>query len=375
MDVFKFNNPTNPTKMEQGEIINGIKSKLWIERFVKEGEFKFVANADSGIMEKLPVDTFVSHTDTAVIMVVKDHEIKSSRNKQTEVTISGESFESFMKDRVVGAGEVFPSNSGSIGQTVALEKTWVRARALLRQNFDPALTTDSNDDILYLTVGTDAIPGTTDLPAGNSPWGNLDKEVREILAIDNLGMKVLRPGIWAQTPILTPPAPDEMALFFYAGVDRSGEVVFTYDREEIENADYLRTSRGDINAGYVFGKWVRVRVVDPTKTGYFRRQTHIDGSNVDNPLDAAPVGAPYTDAQTNMTQMANQVIASHNSVFLLNPEISKTGTRWQFREDYEVGDIVTVHGEYGAKGQFRISEYVEIEDENGVSGYPTLSEV
>ncbi len=42
---------------------------------------------------------------------------------------------------------------------------------------------------------------------------------------------------------------------------------------------------------------------------------------------------------------------------------------------YDVGDIITVDGEYNATTTMRISEYVEIEDETGDSGYPTFSEI
>ncbi len=33
MDIFKFINPVHPTKLDQGQLINGLKSKLWIERY------------------------------------------------------------------------------------------------------------------------------------------------------------------------------------------------------------------------------------------------------------------------------------------------------------------------------------------------------
>ncbi len=39
MDLFRFLNPTAPTRLEQGEIINGLTSIMWIERYREAGEF------------------------------------------------------------------------------------------------------------------------------------------------------------------------------------------------------------------------------------------------------------------------------------------------------------------------------------------------
>lgn len=372
MDIFKFNNPTNPTKMEQGEIINNIKSKMWIERYEKEGEFKLVADTRSGVREKLPIGTFISHTDTPEIMVVQNHEIKSNRNKPSDVVISGESFESFMKHRVTGAWLTFPAHDGTVGAAVGMLKTNQQARTLLVDSFVPGEPIDVNDEIPYVKVGNDAIAGTTTIEGRRAPWGNLDKEIRDLLSIDTLGIKVLRPGVWALTPISNPPGPNDIAMFVYKGVDRSLEIALSFDAEEIESAEYLWSDKADRNAAYVTGKWTRVRVVGG-ETGYFRKMVHIDGSKIDNVLSAAPTAPQQAVNITEMTHLANRTIAKYNQVFLTNVEISKKGIRWEYRKDYNVGDIITVNGEYESTGQFRVSEYVEIEDEDGVSGYPTLA--
>jgi len=73
MDVFTFLNPTSPTKMEQGVFVNGLLSKMWVERYRQAGEFRFTAKASSGVREQLPLGAFISHTDTHEIMVVDNH--------------------------------------------------------------------------------------------------------------------------------------------------------------------------------------------------------------------------------------------------------------------------------------------------------------
>jgi hypothetical protein len=45
----------------------------------------------------------------------------------------------------------------------------------------------------------------------------------------------------------------------------------------------------------------------------------------------------------------------------------------RYRADYNIGDIVYVIGNYDIAQKMRVTEYAEIEDENGEVGYPTLS--
>ncbi len=76
MEVFKFRNPTNPTRLDQGELVNGLKTIMWIERYRDISDFEFTANAETMIHTLLPIGTMISHTESTEVMVVENHEIK-----------------------------------------------------------------------------------------------------------------------------------------------------------------------------------------------------------------------------------------------------------------------------------------------------------
>jgi hypothetical protein len=46
---------------------------------------------------------------------------------------------------------------------------------------------------------------------------------------------------------------------------------------------------------------------------------------------------------------------------------------YQYRRDYNIGDLVSIDGNFGQTAVMRVIEYAEIEDENGNSGHPTLA--
>jgi hypothetical protein len=60
---------------------------------------------------------------------------------------------------------------------------------------------------------------------------------------------------------------------------------------------------------------------------------------------------------------------------LTKAEVSREVNQSQYRVDFSVGDLVTIQGDYNEVSTMRISEYVEIEDQNGYIGYPTLTMV
>jgi hypothetical protein len=65
-------------------------------------------------------------------------------------------------------------------------------------------------------------------------------------------------------------------------------------------------------------------------------------------------------------------IDNQNRVTIVKSDISSV-TPYQYRTDYNVGDLVTLDGNFGVSAVMRVIEYVEIEDESGESGHPTLS--
>jgi hypothetical protein len=73
-----------------------------------------------------------------------------------------------------------------------------------------------------------------------------------------------------------------------------------------------------------------------------------------------------------MHTRGRQALAKQNRVTISRADISKL-TNYQYRRDFNVGDLVSLDGNFGQIATMRVVEYVEIEDENGESGHPTLA--
>jgi hypothetical protein len=365
MDVFKFNNPTNATLMQQGVFLNGLKSILWIERYRDAGEFKLVASADSDIRKQLPIGSFISHTKTSEVMVVENHVISDDKDKESEITITGRSFETILDNRIIGANQTFPVSGTLTDYSLVASYIADQVVYLINRHVTTTYLINDDDAILYVTPSTTSIPGAN--ISRLIKRGSLYARILELLEIENLGIKVSRPGPWS--PNL---GSINLYIVIHKGVDRSKTVSFSYDSGEIENADYLWSNKNLKNACLVTGKWVET-VVLPTATTYNRRMMHISATDIDEAQTVAPTGAALTMIVAAMQQRGLEALAAQNDITLTKAEVSKESIKYVYRTDYNVGDLVTVTGDYNENTTMRVSEFVEIEDETGESEYPTLT--
>jgi len=370
MDVFKFKNPVHPTRMDQGELINGLTSKLWIERYRDISDFEFIANAETLAHKLLPIGTLVSHTQTHEVMIVENHEIKENVGRETEVKITGRSFESFLENRIIGSNRVWPTTASATDEyTLVAATTWNQAVTMIKDHSDLAFVVDPNDAVQYVQAMAN-VSGAGGQEGRSIKRGNLYTRLIELLGVDQLGIKTIRPGVWSPLGSSSP----NMVLLIHRGADLSQTVAFSYATGEIQSADYLWSNKKLKNAALVTGRWIET-VVKDASVGYSRRMMQVDATDIDNAFPVAPTGQDRLNIIAAMGIRGQAALAAQKNVALVKSEAARNSTIYKHRIHYNVGDIVAVDGEYDEASTMRISEYVEVEDETGENGYPTLSVV
>jgi Siphovirus ReqiPepy6 Gp37-like protein len=369
MDVLRFINPTSATRMEQGKIVNGIRSKMWIERYRDPGEFTFVSTVGSGVGSELPIGSFISHTDTAELMIVENHEITEDKGSEPEITITGRSFETILENRIVGSNMTFPVSGLVVDYNLPSGYTSDQAVNLILSHTQTAYLINDDNALPYVTASSSISapgPGTPAI-ARKIKRGTVYQRVIDLLEIDNLGLKTFRPG-----PV-SPYAGTFTYITIHKGTDKSATVIFSYARGAIESADYLWSNKNLKNAAFITSKWVQT-VVLPTQKEYARRMMYIDASSVDQDLTVAPTGTTLSDLVTYLQDVGRDALNSQLDISFSKPQLSKNAVKPIYRTDYNVGDIVSVAGDYRELEKMRVVEYVEIEDANGNDGYPTFGE-
>lgn len=368
MDVVRLNNYNHPTKMEHGEIVKGLTSKLWVERYAKNGECTFTAPARTNIQKILPKGCFVTHTDTEEVMMIMDHEITGKKGEDVVVKVTGETYETYMKHRIVGANQKFPVTDI---QPVHHDNqfSWSHIVKLIRDHTHPDYVVDPGDAIPYLLSKSEVHPvpeGSVLIPA-DFPRGSVYEHILNLLVLDNCGIKCVRPGRLD---------PESVTIVVYKGVDRSREMAFSYSTGEIQDINFLFSNRNFKNAALVTGTWVEFAVVPP-ETGYERRWMFVSAPELDQELIEPPAPGWGLDlVNLVLWERGVEELKAQRDVALKRADVAQDSVQFRYRKDYHLGDLVSVSGGYligeDEPTKMRILEYVETEDENGQHSYPTL---
>lgn len=366
MHLFKFTHPTK-TNLTYGTAINGYSSAMWIERYRDAGEFEIEANLSSGLLDFLPQGTLISHVDTLDVCIVEDHEINDEVDEEPTIKITGRTLDAWLENRIVGINYAYGTPAAPFTEYIlASDLTWVQIETLINAHIKDSEVTNANDSLNDDILAYTNILGSGSVEARTIKRGNLHERVIELLSIDDLGLRVIR-----KHPSHSLASPTTTRLYIHQGTDRSDSVLFSANAGDVDSAQYLWSLRKRKNAALVQGRYVETVVVS-TDAGYDRRWMFVDASDIDGSLTTAPSGGTLTAIRTKMQRRGLDALKKQTDVNIAQVDISRN-IRVQYRKDYDIGDIVMVDGNYGISEKRRVVEYVEIEDQNGVSGHPTLA--
>ena len=366
MELFKCNSPLGQSYLTDGEAINGQTSTMWVERYQDPGEFKIEAPLSSGLRSFLPLGAVISHVDTLDAMIVEDHQIADTVDSDPTIFITGRSFESFLDHRMVGANQDWLTHEGlTLEYEMAEDETAGQAVTLINDHIKTGVVINPDDELENVVAVSDVSRPLTSEPRSLKKGSVLERLI-EILAIDDLGIRTVRRNSFGVSGFST-----TTALIVVQGLDLSNQIVFSWNAGDIDSAEYLWSDKKSKNAALVVGRYCEVAVLH-SQIGFARRWMYVDASDLDSHLPEAPVDPALATILNKMRIRGRQTLRRQNEINITSTDIS-SNTQYRYRKDYNVGDIVSVEGNYGVIEPRRVTEYVEIEDENGASGHPTLA--
>lgn len=357
MDLIKLSSVTaNPTELSVGETINGHKSVMWIERYREPGEFKIEAPLSSGLMDFLPIDSFITHLNTSVVMMVENHEIDQPKDADPTIAITGRCYTCFLENRVLGDQELTNEVTDYV---LASDQTWDQVVSLINDHVvDPA---NVNGRLFGLDVNHTCTGSATVEERILRP-STVFSAVQDILKVDDLGLKSVRP---------TSTEPD---VFFtvYRGNDISTKVRFSWMRGDLDFVKYFYSNRKYRNRAWVMGKWVQTPFNPTSALNFDQRTMHLDASWIDERQPSYPSAVPRALIIAAMQITADAALKAQNRISITQADVSDN-TNIQYRRDYKLGDLVTVDGDFGSSAVMRVVEFAETDDETGSKGHPTLA--
>lgn len=370
-----YDTPSGTVDYNDGKIVNGITEVTWIERHYTNGEFTLVAPVGSGVKEELPVGTMISHTNSYEIMLVENQEIVNGE-EGAEIIISGRTFETWLENRTVGSNELGPTR----GMSRARNEPGLNPTRLSEQicRFINKYTTtalpdsaEASDNIAALTVFNEVSINAVD-PIETRILRRTDvyTQFLELMKLGDFGYRLHRPSMhgsyWFNS---------DLAMIIHDGNNLADTVTFSFDTGSLKSAEYLWSNKGFKTAAHVITTWREKLLYTSGYTGFNRRYLLVDASDLDSHLTSAPTGSTLTQLELDMSQRGREALKSAKLLSIIKAELNQENRTIKYRWDYNMGDIVSIVGDYGTVEQKRIIEYVEIRDEQGSHGYPTFGDV
>lgn len=358
MDVFSV----NPQGF-QGKLINGFDTFVWTERYLKNGDFKLTAPFDPALREAVPIGSYISHFGTDEIAEVMDHEIIKKKGKTPQLVITGDTLETFMKQRLAvlqfGVLRDYFTDE-PITYSLPAGNSWDQAVTLIMKHLTgPAVQDHEGDHVPWFKV-TNEVTGTEVLQLERViERGTLYQRVLELLSVAGCGLKTHRPK--GTRPYIE--------FVVHKGRDVSNTVILNANLGELDEATYFWSNRNYKTTAITHTTYngtntpFSIPAYNPKRTA--RRYVLVDATDIDD-----SIALPILDRQ--MRAREQQALSYGKMVELTNLRLADDN-QFKYNKDYFIGDIVGVAADFGVRTKLRVDEFTWAFDKNGAFGYPTLT--
>lgn len=335
-------------------ILDSFESFIWTERYAGYGDFELYVRASEEILNILQPDYYVCLRETDRVMIIEDRRIQFDVEEGSHIVISGKSLESLLTRRIVWDQTIF---SGSFQEGI---------QGLLNDALiNPADTNRTVSNFIFSPSVDPDITGVTS--EAQFLRDNLYTAITRSCRSKNLGYKItLNDG--------------QFIFTLLSGKDRSYDqvdntyVIFSPDIDNILNGEYQSVKSNyktlTLVAGEGEGTSRVTEVVDMGETNIDRRETYTDARDISQVVDGIPI--PEADYKNQLAQRGNTQLSVYQIENNFDAEVD-TSITFKYDEDFFLGDVVQIVGEFGIEGMARVTEIVRSSDSNGTNTFPRFS--
>ena len=360
-----------------GRVIRDFTSITWSEKYGECGDFVLEAPLHSDTARKIMQSRFISMTKSDQLMTIDDVLVSRKKGSPPTIRVSGLSFEAITKHRIVT-----PTSAGlrDISDDTPVEyepghvtfSVYSQVKFLL-EDFIENYVLDPMDvipDARVVNLGVSWLALGRTVPKRQVKRGILYDRVYDILNEVGVVLSSRRPFRGLEdsgTPGYAASYGPYHKIGPYLGRDLRDTVTISIGVSGAYSK--LKTTREYKSAVFVCAKYESIMVID----------THDpDGVPID-PLtrkwvyaEAADIDgfASDPDVLDELNTRALNAMAGKKVVNTLNVTVD-TDTLLRFNDDFRVGDIVTVVGEFG-RAPMRVDEFTIVIDDSGVKGIPSV---
>lgn len=354
------------------DIVDGVDTLIFTERYDKNGDFVLKTGEIDLVRNALPCGSLFSVQESKECMIVESHTIEEDEQGVTTLTVEGRTFETFFENRparsYIGNLAVLNVDLGTKDQGNNWTLTGMNSAELIKYLIDYWATIDrapgegwSGIIIPNYRVSIGSVGSLADRKF-TVALGNIYERVLELMALDTLGIRNIRPvaedGLG---PLVTQ---------IYNGIDRRDSITLSVRRGHLTKTKYFETIRDykNVVAAYSFYNWstygdgnehdgldLRIGVLD--KSDIKSKDPHYD----------------ITDYEL-LNPPAKKYLRDHRKRKLFDGSVLPTSD-YIYGKHYNLGDLVTLEDQYRRKYGAQATEYIRTMGPDGENAYPTFEAI
>lgn len=350
MDVYVMN-----TNFQIIGLIDTYKSLIWTSRFFEPGDFELYIPADPELLKILKKNYYVVRDDTSEAMIIEKIEITTDAENGDFFIVSGRSLLSIIGRRIVWKPMIFDD-----------EDPAAIIVGIIHDNCTPIIIPDDYYDskqrfISGLTLKSSVSTGeSTDTQVTGD---NVLEKCSEIAKEFGIGLKMYFD--FENT---------DGHFIFECYLMPEVDVTFSPEFDNLINTDYVYDNSNYANVAMVAGegegltRWRRTSYLCKNEpTGLDRREVFVDAR------DLSTDDTTHDKYEQQLKQRGKEKLTDYIATETFSGDVAPS-ISYEYKKDYDLGNVVNIENEYGITAKSRIVEIIESWDDNGYSVIPTLQE-
>lgn len=327
-------------------VIDTFKSLIWTKRYFNCGDFELYTGANADLLPFLVKDNYIMRDDDDSIMLIEDIRIQTDAESGNYFIITGRSIESILKRRVFQHPKTVKTSDYINNAIYSLFNFFTGNRALS----------------IIVVDQLHKVPGS------------VNAQFTGVTLFDAI-KSILQPlGLWFKLSVGT-----NLNVLVLSIIERGKvDVIFSPEFDNLVNSNYVAESQELANYAFVAGEGDgSSRIVYGTQTdgtsvqhntGIKLREIYVDARDISS--NDGEISTPeYIELlkQRGITKL----IEEHSTKEMFEAEVNAI-MPFEYKKDWDLGDIVTVTNQYGVTAEPRIVEVIECWDDTGYTVIPTF---
>lgn len=345
------------TNFKMVSVLDVFISFIWTDRYYEYGDFELYTRVSTDILSKMQSEYYLLNKESEHLMIVENIEIETDLEDGHTVKITGRSLESILDRRIVWSSTII---SGNIQDCI---------KKLLNDSIiSPSISERKIDNFIFDTSNNSKITNTI-IEETEYNGDNLYEIISSLCSANDIGFKVVLNKS------------NQFVFSLYVGEDRSYEqtknpyVTFSPEFDNLINSNYVESIQDYKNVTLVAGEKDDNDIPKTASTGNVsglsRRELYTEATDINQKQED---DTTLTDEEYKnlLIQRGNEALLEHKISVTFDGEFDAT-QMYTYNKDFFMGDIVQVANEYGIESKARIIEFIQSQDTNGYSMYPTFS--